>query len=410
MLVNSHSLEAIEYQWRGLIEVNYSDISNDQLAGYTKLDSYLRGDYGKFEYDSGATIALSQLSLDFEVDWDNNLSYRMITNAYSGGAKDGFGITESYLKYKGIPDEAGYRYQWRAGIIYPKISQENIATGWSSPYTLNYSMINSWIAEELRHVGLELSVNQLGKFTSKQYDWNASLSLLRNNDTAGALLAWHGWNQHNRQSLWHEQIKLPNYSIRMDGQMLAAQNDQSDPFVEIDDRTGYHINTEWLWLKRIEMLVGYYDNRAKPYVVKNGQYAWHTRFKHVGLKWKFLNDFTLIGQFLSGDTLMQSPSHYDVVKNDFSSQFLMLTKQWERHRLSARIEAFKITDNDNVALDDNSESGNSLTLSHAFKINKHWFLHSEFNQITSERGSRIYHQQAVDLVEQQWQFALRYFF
>ena len=43
----------------------------------------------------------------------------------------------------------------KAGAFFPAISLENDDLGWTSPYTLTPSAINSWIGEELRTIGSE---------------------------------------------------------------------------------------------------------------------------------------------------------------------------------------------------------------------------------------------------------------
>ena len=61
---------------------------------------------------------------------------------------------ETYLRY----DDAGARlYRWsvKAGAFFPTISLENDDLGWTSPYTLTPSAINSWIGDELRTIGSE---------------------------------------------------------------------------------------------------------------------------------------------------------------------------------------------------------------------------------------------------------------
>ena len=43
----------------------------------------------------------------------------------------------------------------KAGAFFPTISLENDDIGWTSPYTLSASAINTWIGEELRTIGTE---------------------------------------------------------------------------------------------------------------------------------------------------------------------------------------------------------------------------------------------------------------
>ena len=43
----------------------------------------------------------------------------------------------------------------KTGAFFPTISLENDDLGWTSPYTLTPSAINSWIGDELRTIGSE---------------------------------------------------------------------------------------------------------------------------------------------------------------------------------------------------------------------------------------------------------------
>ena len=186
--------------------------------------------------------------------------------------------------------------------------------------------------------------------------------------------------------------------------------------MEVDDRVGYHVRGEWLLHNKGEISAGYYDNRATPYIVIDGQYAWRTRFYHLGARWRFNKGLTAIAQYLSGDTLMQSHLREDVVKNDYASAFVSLTYQWQRllgnkkHKTTIRIEDFSVTDNDNTWGDNNNEDGQALTLNHSYRLSKQWFLSTEFNIINSDRSARYYKHAAIELVEKQWQLSARYFF
>lgn len=407
-LIQSFDTLAVDYTFGGIIDFRYSDINN--TPSNNQIESFVSGDFGKFQYQEGSGLVLSQLATKLTIDWQESMSFHAITNGYWDDSKSSLGITEAFLKYNGLPSESGYKFNWRLGIMYPKISMENFALAWNSPYTLNYSTINSWIAEEVRHFGIEATISSLGKFNQSDNDLSATLSLFNNNDTSGALLAWHGWTVSSRQTLWQETIRLPNDSIRLPGAIIEGQNNYSDPFVEVDDRLGVHLSGEWRWKRKSKLLLGIYNNRAQPFVLKNGQYGWHTQFNHIGFNWKFDNKLTLIAQYLRGDTLMQSKYREDVVANDFYSSYLLISKSWQVHRLTARIESFSVSDKDTTVGDNNNESGESVTLSYQYRFNRRTYAHFEINHIDSSRPSRAYHGHPVDLKETQFQVAFRYFF
>jgi len=283
--------------------------------------------------------------------------------------------------------------------MYPKVSMTNILTGWASPYTLTFSTINSWLAEEFRHQGLDFSVSRLGRFSGQAFDVEIAVAVFQANDPAGAALSWHGWTMSSRQTLRQENLELPN-------SQLPFVPDNSNVFLELDHRTGYHVNTQWTWHHRAKVLVGYYDNRADPNVERNVQYGWETRFYHLGIKWQLADGLELVSQYLQGDTLMAT----DVVKNDYDSVFLLLSKKVNRHRLSGRVEHFSVTDNDFISFDNNEEEGDAITLNYSYRMNKNWFVHAEYNWMDSDRPSRVERDHSPRLIERQWQFAVRYFF
>lgn len=402
-------LSAVEFEFKGLVELNLGVVENNKNST-TDNDSFLTGNYGKFSADDGSTFSITQSALSLDIQWQSNFSAKIIGNAYLNGPKDGIGITEAYVKYKGIPNSQGIRLESKAGFIYPKVSMENIATAWSTPYSLSPSTLNSWLGEEVKHLGLELSIAKIGKITNSDFDFQLKASMFKNNDSSGALLAWHGWTQSSRQTLWHEEISLPNQQLREPGALLAAQANQSDPFIEIDNRFGHHFVASMKWKKNLDINFGSYDNRTRPYLIKLGNYGWHTKFDHIGFKGIIKPGWTVIGQYLSGSTLMQSPARMNVVYNDFTNAFILLSHNRRQHRFTVRYEAFDVDDMDYTLLDDNNETGNAATLAYIYRINRNYFFHSEFSLIDSERPSRVYNNQAVNLTEKQLSIAIRYYF
>ncbi|MEC4724704.1 hypothetical protein HWQ46_03975 [Shewanella sp. D64] len=392
---------AVEHKVSGIVDVR---------ASYTDgITSYVDAGLGKFRFNPDGQVSLAQGGLSYQIDWENPLSAHVVANAYWDGVRDNIGLTEAYLKYKGLPWSNGLRLSVKLGILYPDISMENIATAWSSPYTLTYSNINSWIGEEVRHIGGQFSLEHLGKFSDSSHDFKLVAELFQNNDTTGAMLSWHGWTNSSRQTLWQE--KLPLSALpSLDGGSLTDQAKESDPFLELDDHLGYHVKAQWRLqsLGRVEL--GYYDNDVDTSVVKEGQYTWLTQFGHIGTKWRLPYHIELIAQYIKGDTSMHSPSGSKVVDNGYESGFILLSHRWQRHRVSFRFEHFNVTDNDLTLDDDNREQGKAVTLSYGYQLRKGWFLQAEYNRIDSTRPARQAQGYDKDLIEEQWQLASRYYF
>ena len=106
------------------------------------------------------------------------------------------------------------RVSWslKTGAFFPTISLENDDLGWTRPYTLTPSAINSWIGEELRTMGSEGIV----RFDT---DRCGTLSLIGAldccNDPAGVLIADRGWAMDDRPSGLFERVRLPDATVKL---------------------------------------------------------------------------------------------------------------------------------------------------------------------------------------------------
>lgn len=393
---------AVEQTLKGVLD--FRAVSNNTAQPYTA------GGLGKYRFKPGESLALAQGGLSYSLAWDNRISVHIVANAYLDGADDGLGITEAFLGYRGLPSENGLRFQARVGVMYPDISMENIATAWSSPYTLSYSAINSWIGEEVRHAGVRGTLTRLGSFHQSEHDVSINAELFAANDTSGAMLAWHGWTLSSRQSLWGQSLPIASIPALQPGGELAVQAPESKPFIELDNKLGVNANIRWHWRQHGEFKGGYYDNNAEPGIVKQGQYAWRTHFAYLGAKWRLPGQFLLLTQWMSGQSQMTSLELAPVVDIGFQSFYLLLSRRWEQHRLSVRWEDFSVDDLDVTPGDDNHEQGQGMTVSYSYRLNKRWFLHAEYNYLNGNRAARRYLGQTRDFSSNQWQLAARYFF
>lgn len=392
---------SIEHEFKGLIDTRIVSVSDNNT-------SYLEGDYGKFNYSDDTQLTLSQLGLQYALKWENNLELHVVGNLYLDGVKDGGGLTEAFISYKSLPNKNGWRVKSKAGIFYPNISLENIATAWSTPYTLASSSLNNWVGEELRHSGVQFSLDKLGKFTKSSHNFSFDMALFQNNDTTGAMLSWHGWTLGNRQTLLNEKLVVQPFAARES--TLNGQAASSDPFIELDNRWGVHLTTNWKYQNYLTVSGGVYNNNADASIVKSGQYTWDTNFEHFGIKYNVDKQLQFIAQYMTGSTFMQSPYGDKVVENDFNSGFVMIRYLQNNNQYALRLEEFEVKDYDSTVGDNNNEYGKSITLSYRYKLNKRSFIHTEYNWIDSSRPSRWYLKQDINLIEYQYQLAFRHYF
>lgn len=393
---------AVETSFKGLVDLRAYHVDSNGA------DSYLKGDFGKFRYDDGTSVAIGQLAGQLHLDWKNNWSATFVGNVFADKGNEAIGITEAYLHYKGLPSENGWRMQSKIGIFYPAISLENVATAWSTPYTLTSSSLNNWVGEEMRNTGVNFSVEKLGKFSGSNHSFSADISLIQDNDPAGAMITWHGWTLGSRQTLMQERLKLPYFPARKTE--LSDQAAESDPFLELDDRWGVHVAANWRYKNKARFNVGYYDNHAEEGVVVDGQYTWTTTFTHAGLKYKPAKQWEVIAQHMTGRTYMVSPYGERVVDGGFDNSFVMLRHFWAQHHLALRLEHFSVDDYDDLWGDNNNETGDAVSLAYRYQLNRRNFLLTEYNWVDSNRPARIYVGQQEDLIERQIQIGYRHYF
>ncbi|MCP4596481.1 hypothetical protein [Neptuniibacter sp.] len=391
---------AIDIEWKGLADLRTSHSSGSP--------SYVSGQNGKLQNSPGTDLSLGQLGIALRLGLSDQSALIVVGNSFIDNEKNATGLTELYFQHSGLPDENGLRHNLRLGRFYPPISLENRATAWSPANSLTPSTMNSWIGEEIRTTGIEYSAEWLGKFRDTDYDLKLSTGLFTMNDTAGAMLSWHGWTLSSRQSVFGEGLPIPQTPAQTG--ILSAQAKESDPFHEGDDRLGYFLNSEYILQRKLRLQAGFYDNNATPYVETDGQYGWKTQFGYAGFRWQINKQWSLMGQLMQGSTLMQSPQKVNVVDNDFRSAYLTLGWRHQQHRINARLEEFSVSDHDQTMGDNNDEYGKAFTLSHRYRLNRQWFLLSEYIWLNSTRPARLYFGESAKQIEKQLQLSLRYYF
>jgi hypothetical protein len=165
---------------------------------------------------------------------------------------------------------------------------------------MNYSAINTWVAEELRTVGAELSVSRRPEMFGGTQTFSLQGAVFVGNDPAGSLLAWKGWSAHNRQTRFGDKLPLPPLPVLEPGELLAEQNPYVQPFREIDGRAGYYVGGEWQFNQQLLIRAMHYDNRADPTAFEDGQYAWNTKFNHVAAQIALPGEWSLLFQWMKG--------------------------------------------------------------------------------------------------------------
>jgi hypothetical protein len=325
------------------------------------------------EHQSGLQLGRLRLALDAPLGevWRLHLDASAWGNAY----KSPVGLTEAYLQFRPYPRD-DLRVRIKAGAFYAPISLENGAAGWASPYMLSYSALNSWLAEELRTIGLEAKVDWLGTRTGLPFDIGAVAGVYGWNEVAGAALANGGFILDDRQTPLFDSV----------GKLSGPTGARIEPFREIDGRAGYYAGLDLQFPGHLLVTALHYDNRADPTVADTVShvFAWNTTFNSAGARWESDSGWTVIAQWLAGQTKIAPGG--GVLEWPFDARYALLSKRIApRQTLSVRYDRFEVDSRN--AEPDGAQSGHAWTAAYVFDAGKRWTVTVEWLRVTSNSYS-----------------------
>ncbi len=376
------------------------DLSIDLRAvSSNATQSRLTGGLGTTRYaEANNGLQAGLLRLAYRGDLTDTLQFTGEAISYGERSEPVLDITEAYLHWRPIPDSA-WRSQVKLGAFYPEISLENRLRGWSSPYTLSYSAINSWVGEELRTIGAEYALDWLGQKSGHAFDVGFSAALFGWNDPAGTVIATRGWGLHDQQTgLFgdfgkHDQQPLPERTLFYD---------------EMDQRVGYHYAVKADYRGLIELHALHYDNRADPavYSAEIDDTGWLTHFNSFGIRITPNEQLTFIWQRLYGRTYAGDPPAPNCFL--FSSWFGLMSVKSGSDRYSIRYDKFDMNQMVSTYRFYDHQQGHAWTLGFSKQLGEHWSVSIEGLQVSSQhrRRTRIGLPEAAR--ERQLQLALRY--
>lgn len=370
-------------------EFKFTGYGDARLSYSNGEPSWLDRGLGKTRYGSDLSgsdeirLNLAEAALLMETKFSWEIS-SFLNVKFDPEQKNSIDVVEAYLKYNKLLD-TGYRLEARLGSFYPHISLENFGIGWTSPYSITPSAINSWVGEEVKTTGLEISVEH--EFKNHALSINAGLFGF--NDPSGTLLFFRGWALHdNKTTLFGEYPIAPLNVISPTG-MFDQQDPYTVPHLELDNRPGVFAGFNWEYFGLFSLNGLYYDNRGDPSVVINGQYAWETEFVNLGLTIDIFEETEIFGQFMTGNTKMGPwVDGLRPADADYQSFYFMISHPFGIHRLSARFDDFFVTDNSFVEIDNNNEDGHSWMLAYTVEPFEDQHLILEFLHINSNRFAR----------------------
>ncbi len=276
------------------------------------MRDWLQGGLGKFRYGGSnsdlhvAGVGQGVLSLD---DAFSAITVIRADQEEVGGLD----VLESYASWRPASD-GDFSWSVKAGAFFPTISLENDDLGWSSPYTLTSSAINSWIGEELRTIGSEA--------TLRWHSGNAGTFSLMGavdccNDPAGILMADRGWAMDDRPTGLFERVRLPDATLKL---FHIPYPGRTGMFDEIDHRAGFYGGLSWQMPDIGKLSIVRYENHGDPAAATANDTDWDTKFWSFGGRTQ-LGRLVLIAQQLSGYTAVVSRG--TEVATKFQAGFLL---------------------------------------------------------------------------------------
>ena len=354
----------------------------------TGPQSWLAGGFGRL--DAGADgpkdsqqdlFAVAQVGADWTPSkyFDVHASgvARRMPNGYGGRAA---GLVDAYADVRGF--FGANELQLRAGQFFLGTSRENRGDLWTSPYSITFSALNTWIGEEVRPVGADL---QWQHTTDSGYIITGAATAFRNNDTMGTLLAWRGWSLGNYLPVYNEKLPLPPlFSLAPTGS-FSRQQDGTVPFSsDLDGRTGYSERVRISAPERAMLQFTHVDNRGDRELY-HGQYSWYTDFNLIGAEVGTADTTVFSVEYLDGYSEMGETTRPGWVDMDFSAWYALLSHKTERFRWTARFDDFATKDLDHSRGETNTEHGHAWTLAWFYDPGTHVRAGVEFVSVTGNR-------------------------
>ncbi len=368
-----------------------------RLVNSDAAPPFMDGGLGSVRFgrnDSGLQLGRARLALTQQLGelWSAHLD----VSAWDNQDRSPVGVTEAYLQFRPYP-RAGYRFRLKAGAFYPPVSLENRAPGWESPYGLSYSAIDSWLAIEVRAIGMEAQLEWLGTRSGHLFDLGLTGGVFGWNEGAGVVLASDGFSLTDRQTPVFGRV----------GQPGVAPLYGAEPFLQLDNHAGVYAGAEARYLDRVVLRVLRYDNRADPTQIDyvSNAIGWDTSFTSAGVRVEGDSGWTAIAQWLDGKTAI-APAGMQL-SWPFRAEYALLSRRLGRHTFSARYDRFQV-DSSNLEEGGGQQDGHAWTAAYTFNASAHWRFTLEWLRVVSSSYNRQDLGGPLLATQTQLQLAIRY--
>jgi hypothetical protein len=363
--------------------------------------SFMKGGLGKLEFGGGrqqplvSGQALADLWAKPDPALDAFATLRLAPDQHAP-----FDLLEAYGRYRPVMTP-NWLWTVKAGAFYPPVSLENEGVGWTSPWTLTSSAINSWVGDELRTIGGETSV----EWRHETGSVGLTGAVFGANDPAGTLLADRGWAFDSRPMGLLAEVRRPDAMARQLGRPTPIRE---QPFQEIDGAPGWYAGAMLRQDGIGRFAALHYDNRADPGLFSGGDFGWRTRFTSFGAEFG-IGDIVFLSQAMFGDTTIE-PVESLYIKTNFQSAYLLAGYYFDDFRVAARIDVFATQQNSSKSGKGPGEHGHALTVAGTWAPRRWLRLTAEFMRVDTASGLRAAAGLPSRAIETQFQLVGRVLF
>ena len=358
-------------------------------------EAWTSGGLGKLQH-SGVEFAADAI-----VAWRPHITHQIsshISLALQSSVRGVVGIDEAYVRLRRDP-EASIGISARAGLFFPPASLEHDGAEWTVHDTLTPSAIGSWIAEEVKVIGGEVTLHT----SLADRPISLTAAAFGTNDTAGALLTFRGWALHDIRATAGQTLPLPPITP-----VFFEQASRTRPVAEVDGRVGGYGKAEIAISDALKLSAMVYANRGDPTALRNGQYAWNTKFATIGAKLRTSGNTTVLTQVMVGTSIMGLDADRQAVTDiSFRSGYVLISMPLRDGSLTGRIDAFAINDHSFLDLEDNRENGAAVTGAWTTPLSGATEMVTEVLAVLSDRPARVRAGIQADQVNVQTKIAIR---
>lgn len=374
--------------------------------------SWSQGGFGKLRYGADArglkfSPRIGEAGLVWRPKFGWSLSGTVVVLAQDVGDPDASaeaGLSEAFLTYRPLGG-GPVRVTARAGLMWPPVSLEHSGARWEVADAITPSAIGSWLGEEVKVVGLEVTAKtRLGS-----HDLAATIGGFGGNDTAGALLTFRGWALHDGKALAFQSQPLPPLSRFM----RRVQPQYTHPLMSFGstaiDHPGHYEKLTWSPPAPVRVEATHYDNNGDPRAVNADlEWGWLTRFDTLGLVAGLGEGLELKAQAMAGQTIMGVPRNGRYwINMRYQAAYAQLTRRWANSALSGRLDVFSTRNGGRIVTCVDDEDGWAATVAARRDFGPHYTALVEYLHVRSERDARQRAMSAPDQTQNQLQLVLR---